>query len=258
MYVTAHRAQPPEGEAGLNSYLFLHFKDPVPTLRPEEPDVAYVAQFAPGTCVMEEEIVRPGGNTIKCSLDVAGPDDSTPEAVRAVLKKLKKQLADRPTPVRASSDGIAAAFNATLDFDDDRPGLLSAFDELSARVLAMLHLRSKAKRPRGPLVVWVRSRAEGIELSLPSATRARLGPNIAYRMKAIVPTEVVQHFPGSGPEALLQTALALTQRNEDQIRRAGGLLFVDPTTEAEVHRWPEKAPAGAVRATQSKSARRAR
>lgn len=239
MYVTAHRAETPEGTTGVNSYLFLHFEDPLPLLRPDEPDVAYIAQFAPGTCVAEKEDVQPGGNTVKCSLDVAGPDDARAVAVRRVLDQLGAQLAGRLPPVRMSSEGIAASFNATLDFDDDRPGLLAALDELSVRVVATLGLRSRARRPSGPLVVWLRARAEGIELSLPSATRARLGSNLAHRMKALLPSEVVQHFPGQGPEALLQTALVLTQRNEDQIRRAGGLVFVDPTSEAEVLRWPQ-------------------
>ncbi|MCE9634484.1 MAG: hypothetical protein K8T90_02160 [Planctomycetes bacterium] len=239
MYVTAHRVETPGNSTGVNSYLFLHFDDPVPMLRPEEPDVAYVAQFAAGTCVAEKEDVRPGGNTVKCSLDVVGCDDASAVSVRRVVAELRAQLQRKLPPLRAVTSGLAAAFNATLDFDEDPVGRLAAFDDLSSRVLAMLPLRSKAHQPRGPLVVWVQYRAEGIELSLPSATRARLGSSIAHRMKAVLPAEVVAHFPGKGREALLDVATALTGKNRDQLRRAGGLVFVDPTTEAEVQRWPE-------------------
>jgi len=242
MYLTAHRAETPQRNSGVNSYLFLHFADPVPTVAPGEPDVVYVSQFAAGTCVAEQEDVLPGGNTIKCSLDVAGPDDAPEAAVRRVLAVLRDQLTTRLPPVRAAAEGLASAFNATLDFDEDPTGLATAFDELASRVLSMLPSRSGAEQPRGPLVVWVQYRAEGIELSLPSATRARLGGGIAQRVKALLPAEVVQHFPGRGPEALLEVASALTGKSREQIQRAGGLLFVDPTTETEVLRWPPDAP----------------
>jgi hypothetical protein len=238
MYVTAHRVLTRDGRSGTNSYLFLHLGDPLPVLRTDEPDVSYIAQFAAGTCVAEKEDVRPGGNTVKCSLDVAGADDARAASVRRALAELKALLAERRPPVRTSAKGVTAAFNATLDFDDDPAGIAAAFDELSSRLLAMLRLRSRSRRPRGPLVVWVQYRSEGIELSLPSVTRARLGASIAHRMKAVLPAEVVSHFPGQGPEALLEVASVLTGKDRAQLRRAGGLLFVDPTTEAEVFRWP--------------------
>ncbi len=242
MYVTAHRVETPDKGTGVNSYVFLHFDDPVPMLRPGEPDVVYVAQFAAGTCVAEKEDIRPGGNTVKCSLDVAGPDDAPAASVRLVLAQLRDELQRKRPPVRAATSGLAAAFHATLDFDDDPTGRVAAFDELSSRVIGLLRRRSKPRSPRGPLVVWIQYRAEGIEMSLPSATRARLGSSIAHRMKAVLPAEVVDHFPGKGPEALLEVASALTGRNREQLRRAGGLVFVDPTTEAEVQRWPEAPP----------------
>jgi hypothetical protein len=56
--------------------------------------------------------------------------------------------------------------------------------------------------------------------------------------KAVLLAEVVSHFPGQGPEALLEVASVLTGKDREQLRRAGGLLFIDPTTEAEVFRWP--------------------
>lgn len=119
MYLTAHRAQTPDGLTGVNAHLFLHFADPVPTVGSDEPDVVYISQFAPGTCVAEREEVRPGGNTIKSSLDVAGPDDAPEAAVRRVLAMLRNQLTTSRAPVRATAEGLASASNATLDFDDD-------------------------------------------------------------------------------------------------------------------------------------------
>jgi len=241
MYVTAHRAQTPDGRTGVNAYLFLHFADPLPTLAPGEPDVGYVSQFAAGTCVAEQEDLRPGGNTIECSLDVVGPDDAPDAAVRRVLEVLSDELATRLPPVRASAGGLAAALHATLQLDEDPGALTAVFDELSSRVVSMLARRSGAEPPLGPLVVWVQYRAKGIELSLPSATRARLGGGIAHRIRTLLPAEVVQHFPGRGPEALIEVAAALTGRSREQLERAGGLRFVDPTSESEVLRWPPDA-----------------
>ncbi len=239
MFLTAHRVESTDGKTGVNAYLFLHFDDPLPTLATSEPDVAYTAQFAAGTCVADEESIQPGGNTVKCSLDIACADDHDATAIRRIVARLRDRVRVEQPPTRIADPDAAAMFRATLDFDDDVDARLAALDELWSRALRLIDQARVRTRPAGPLVVWVRYRPEGVELSLPSATRARLGGHsLVSRVKALLPSDVVAHFPGQGAEALVEVAQALTGKSRDQLRLAGGLSFVEPWNETEVLRWP--------------------
>ena len=79
-------------------------------------------------------------------------------------------------------------------------------------------------------MVWVRFLPDGIELSLPSASRARLKAGVLRHVRVLVPSEVVAAFPGGGRAAMLDIASVLTGRPKSQIE-SRGVAFVDPVTE---------------------------
>ena len=233
MYLTAHRVVAPDGTQGTNAYGHLHLEDPLPRLG-GVPDLDKITTTAPGTCVETREQVQSGGNSVECELDVAGQDDLSKDCVDEAIEELRKGINHASLPVSMASTRVAARFGATFRLEEQPESLAAAFEELAAQVVS-LHSRTTRRKKAGktPLVVWVRFLPDGMELSLPSTSRARLKAGVLRHVRVLLPSDVVAMFPGGGRAAMLETAAVLAGRTRTHV--AGrGVVFVDPVTEETV------------------------
>lgn len=87
-----------------------------------------------------------------------------------------------------------------------------------------------AGRSSGAYVLWLRALADAVEVSLPRSTRSRLAPSAGRAGRLLLGWDLLGAVPGGAVRALIDAALLLVGRTEDEVRDAGGLDFRDPDT----------------------------
>jgi len=255
VFLTAQLVRTADGHEGINAFAFLHGNIALPVGRDGAPDVAYVAEFEPGRCVLEDAEIPPGGNVVLAYIDVAARDDTPDSQVKRVLDSLRRDeatpdcmFADAP-----NAEGVsrAAAWYRPMIRRDEKSAVVlrfsilgqsvaplkytDVFSRLRVRIMELIRSRAQMGRhPPGPYVLWLRALPGGMELSLPAATRARLPRSAARIGRLLLPADLLVHFPGEVRAALVEGALALLGRDRKRVRTEGGMRFVDPESGREL------------------------
>src|SRR5262245_46590782 len=93
MYLTAHLVRSQDGAEGINAFLHLHGAE---FLWPD--DAVALADTHPGTTVLRQTSVPPGGNHVRAYLDILAPDRTPPREIEQSLIAFSRDLPERRNP----------------------------------------------------------------------------------------------------------------------------------------------------------------
>ncbi len=110
MFISALRVRSPDGASeGINTYLYRSER-----VEWDSTDPKAVLEQAAGELVRLFPEVRPGGNEVRTYLDLAIPDDSTPDEVRAAFERFWNAHRHTPVPWLEKTGRIALLYNSEI------------------------------------------------------------------------------------------------------------------------------------------------
>jgi len=138
MYLTAQRVVTPNRDRqGINAFLHLHARtlgeDP-----PFMPSYDVVTTREPGTIVLKDCPIPPGGNDVRSFLDVVALDECGYEEIARALDRFEGVVSSTPPGDLAREDqdgGMALGFHAQYGIGDAQ---LEEYRELRGRLLELL------------------------------------------------------------------------------------------------------------------------
>lgn len=202
-----------------------------------------LAQSKPGELIHLKAAIKPGGNRVSALLDFVAPDQLDFPAVQGFFDEVRNKLQrSRPPLVYANRD-YGLHFNSDIGLYPQRKSL---FDDLSQSILRFVeHPPAKSLRDQTPLVVLVRVVPDdegGLSFELEQASAQKIiqlkGPKWkSARVRAQMDT--FQDFMTADSEWLGQMSKVLTQLDEHEILKLGGIRFVrDEPEQRLLWQWP--------------------
>ena len=175
MYVTVHRVRTnPQGGrsvTGFNAFVHLHGAEPVPTVL--DPDG--VAE-ASGTLARKSIEIPPGGNFVDSYLDIVAPDDTSAEAMAAVLEEYRNELPRDEREFRGTSSKGAIAIRLVISRRVPASAR-SEFDRLRKRAVALLD-RDEVQS----IVIRRLETDDGFHFELVQPTRGGVGVTLSHEV----------------------------------------------------------------------------
>jgi hypothetical protein len=229
MYLTAHQVRSKAGVEAINAFLYLHKDQTLSYVRPHQPDIDYVSQFAPGYVIAMDCKLRPGGNDVTAFLDFVAEDGVSEEALRKADQKVEEKIGTESLPITITATGLTARFGAVLSWEQRRQSLKDLLDQLWRAALSVLaHRDDPPVAVTGPYAVWASYIGSDLQLRLPPPTLLRLPRTPGRRAKILVPQGLVQAV--HTPDMLRELCLSLLGLDREAIKKEGGIEVVDPRT----------------------------
>lgn len=237
MYLTAQRVRSPRGATGVNVALYLHTGTALPedtwTLAPHQM-VERVATTSSGRLATSRVTIKPGGNSVESSIDVAAPDGTSLADVQAAVRELRSAGVAKP-PVTVRVGDVTAEFTASRAVEDPS----AAFNELAESALA---LYAKPEPPAwtatSPLTVRVQNNDEGWTFQLDEESAGRViaagGRPARVRVRYDVADDFRQVYGPLYPHA----AQWVTNLSGEALLGLGGAKFINRGT--IVGEWPAR------------------
>ena len=137
MYLTAQKVESPNGIIGINSFYHSHKGIPLPK-KLSTHEIISVAENNTGTLVKDRCDVKPGGNRVKCYLDIIASDSIDEKSLLSALTKFQHNLkAEELGPFIEIIEGIGLRFTAELKLYDK---LGDEFTLLKKRALSLFRI----------------------------------------------------------------------------------------------------------------------
>jgi hypothetical protein len=112
MLLTAQRVRNAAGDEGINAFCNLHGAYTWPANPPPG-----IPDQNPGERASETISVRPGGNRVRCYLDIIAPDETPTSEVVASVRQFLKEVRDRPLPWSATINRCTFRFGLDLGLE---------------------------------------------------------------------------------------------------------------------------------------------
>ncbi len=229
MYLTTHLVRSKAGVEAINAFLHLHKDQPLSYVRPHQPDIDYVSQFAPGYAIAMDCKLRPGNNDVLAFLDLVAEDGVSEEALRQATQRIEEKLGTEPLPITTAATDLVARFGAALSWDQRHQSSKYLLDQLWRAALGVLaHRDDPPAAVTGPYAVWASYIGSDLQLRLPPPTLLRLPRTPGRQAKILVPQGLVQAV--HTPDMLRELCLSLLGLDHEAIKKEGGIEVVDPRT----------------------------
>lgn len=236
MYLTAQRVRSRDktllgtgspGDTGISVAYYRHGHDMLPRLPTGVPDISRISTTEPGALVSSASEIPPGGNDVLSYLDVAAPDQISPDELQRHIGAVESQIAAAALPYTWEHGDMAVSFLVHGVIGDRAR---HEFAALKNRLLA--HLRTTLN-PTGrgdPFIAHLVRQDEALELQWLPATRQRLADlKFAAGRSIRISYDVADQYAASAlPGPLIAHALAAiagVDLHELVIR--GGVRVVD-------------------------------
>ncbi|MGD0679855.1 MAG: hypothetical protein ABSC94_31110 [Polyangiaceae bacterium] len=226
----------PRGATGINVALYLHtgteLDAKVWELPADQMMTAITTKYL-GRLATSRVEVKPGGNSVQSSIDVAAPDGTREPEVRAALNSLRASaLTVRRATVRF--DHVTASFSTNLGAVD-----ADSFDELAGAALALYaNPRPPPWLSKPPLVIDVQNDDDGWSFHLDAASVDRVMAAGGQPVRVRVRYEVADDFRRVYGHLYPYAAQWVTNLTGEVLLELGGAKFVHRGT--VVSEWPAR------------------
>lgn len=239
MYLTSQHVENPDGEDGLNAFLYLHADQEFPEAVWANPDVVMIAEEAPGRLVKHVIEVQPGGNSVISYLDVVARNGTPYHRLESTLMHVRRQLLRDPTQAVWSGQPIGVRFSLCR-------GLVGReseeFSGLMRAALGVLHASGDMVLPSGtPLTLRLAVDDEKAVFTLDEESSQR----VFRQPECVAPQQTsisVKHdtqlaFEGMYGDLVPHIVTTLTNLPPDRVAELGGARIVRADSGQVVRQW---------------------